>query len=43
MVRVVGVQGSPRKSQNTEALLRHVLVAAENAGAEDRTVTVKRW
>jgi multimeric flavodoxin WrbA len=36
MVRVVGVQGSPRKSRNTEALLRHALAVAEVAAALKR-------
>jgi len=40
MVRIVGVQGSPRKSRNTEALLRHALAAAEEAGAEMELVNL---
>jgi len=40
MVRIIGVQGSPRKSRNTEALLRHALAAAEEAGAETELVNL---
>jgi multimeric flavodoxin WrbA len=40
MVRIVGVQGSPRKNRNTEALLRHALLAAEEAGAETELVNL---
>jgi len=40
MVRILGVQGSPRKSRNTEALLRHALAAAEKAGAETELVNL---
>jgi multimeric flavodoxin WrbA len=40
MVRIVGVQGSPRKSRNTETLLRHALAAAEEAGAETELVNL---
>jgi len=40
MVRILGVQGSPRKSRNTEALLRHALAAAEEAGAETGLVNL---
>ena len=34
MVRIIGVQGSPRKSRNTETLLRSALAATEGAVAE---------
>jgi len=40
MVRIVGVQGSPRKGRNTEVLLRHALAAAEEAGAETELVNL---
>jgi len=40
MVKIVGVQGSPRKSRNTETLLRHALAAAEEAGAETELVNL---
>jgi len=40
MIRIIGVQGSPRKSRNTEALLRHALAAAEEAGAETELVNL---
>ena len=40
MVRIVGVQGSPRTGRNTEALLRHALAAAEEAGAETELVNL---
>jgi multimeric flavodoxin WrbA len=40
MVRIVGVQGSPRKSRNTETLLRHALAASEEAGAETELVNL---
>ena len=40
MTKIVGVQGSPRKSRNTEVLLRHALAAAEEAGAETELVNL---
>jgi len=40
MVRIVGVQGSPRKTRNTETLLRYALAAAEEAGAETELVNL---
>jgi len=40
MVRIMGVQGSPRKGRNTEVLLRHALAAAEEAGAETELVNL---
>ena len=43
MVRILGVQGSPRKSRNTEALLRHALAAAEEAGAETELVNLAEF
>ncbi|MBN2334000.1 flavodoxin family protein, partial [Candidatus Bathyarchaeota archaeon] len=40
MVRIVGVQGSPRKNRNTEALLGHALKAAEEVGAETEIINL---
>lgn len=40
MVRIFGVQGSHRKGRNSDALLRHALAAAEEAGAETELVNL---